>query len=282
MRIDGKAIAEEVRAELKAQVEKMYQPPRLGVIIAQETFIVRKFVDIKEAFAEGIGVTVTEKKLDPLATQQDLLQAVFHVTEECDGMIVQLPLPHQMDVEVVRQILPASHDVDLLGVTAYEQFVQNRLPLLPPVVGAIAEILHRNGYSPKGRKVAIIGEGRLVGAPALEWAKRMGATVTVLARNSEASATTLREADIIISGTGVPGLIKPSMVKEGVILLDAGTSEVGGKLVGDIDPQCESKAALFTPTPGGIGPLTVAMVFKNLLKLMELRSGTGLDTLPVE
>lgn len=282
MRIDGKAIAEEVRLELKAQVEKMYTPPVLAVIVAQESFVVRKFVDIKEAFAESIGVKVVEKKLGTLSTQQDLLKEIFHASQESDGIIVQLPLPGQMEVDGVRQILPASHDVDLLGVTAYGEFVENRLPILPPVVGAIAEILSRNGYALKGRKVAVIGEGRLVGAPAAEWAKHQGAVVSVLTRNSQASAATLRDSDVIISGAGVPGLIKPSMLKEGVLIFDAGTSDVGGKLMGDVDPECESKAALFTPTPGGVGPITVAMVFRNLLKLMDLRAGTRLDTVPNE
>jgi methylenetetrahydrofolate dehydrogenase (NADP+)/methenyltetrahydrofolate cyclohydrolase len=133
-------------------------------------------------------------------------------------------------------------------------------------------VLHRHGYALAGRNVLVIGEGHLVGEPAAIWAAQLGANVTTVNASTVDMRDKLLTADVIISGAGVPGLVTPDMVKDGVILLDAGTSESEGVLKGDIDPLCADKAALYTPTPGGIGPITVAKVFENLVILAELKA----------
>ena len=120
-----------------------------------------------------------------------------------------------------------------------------------------------------GKKVVVIGKGKLVGKPAAEWARKEGAFVEVVDRSIKNPEMIFKKADVLISGAGVPSLITPEKIKDGVLLFDAATSEMSGKLVGDIDPVCAKKAALYTPVPGGIGPLTVALLFKNLLELAE-------------
>jgi len=138
---------------------------------------------------------------------------------------------------------------------------------LPPVVGAIKELSKRQHVVFAGAKVVVVGEGRLVGKPAALWAKKQGAQVKVIHRNTERPEEILKTADIIISGAGDPGIIKPEMIKEGVVIFDAGTSEEGGVLKGDANPACADKATLFTPVPGGIGPITVAVLLRNLVNL---------------
>jgi methylenetetrahydrofolate dehydrogenase (NADP+)/methenyltetrahydrofolate cyclohydrolase len=157
-----------------------------------------------------------------------------------------------------------SHDVD---VTRYDGSDNT---LLPPVVGAIAEISRTHNVSFANRSVVVVGNGRLVGAPAAAYAAKEGARVTVVTKDSDNISAT-RDADIIILGAGSPGLLTPDMVKEGVVVFDAGTSEEGGMLVGDADPAVVQKAALLTPVPGGIGPLTIAILLKNVLYLATHR-----------
>ncbi len=142
--------------------------------------------------------------------------------------------------------------------------------VLPPVAGAVAEVLMRQGVDVAGKKVVVVGAGRLVGKPVAEMLKEMGGEVAVITTTS-GSLEELKTADVVVLGAGNPGFIKPEMLKQGVVLIDAGTSEAGGKLMGDADPACAEVASIFTPVPGGIGPIAVAMIFKNLLALAPTR-----------
>jgi methylenetetrahydrofolate dehydrogenase (NADP+)/methenyltetrahydrofolate cyclohydrolase len=137
------------------------------------------------------------------------------------------------------------------------------------VAEAISEILVRVNFSAAGKKAVVVGAGRLVGAPAIELLKDIGAHVSVIT-HTEGSLDELKDADIVVLGAGEPGLVKPEMLKEGVVLIDAGTSESAGKLAGDASPECAEVASVFTPVPGGIGPIAVAMIFKNLFTLAKL------------
>lgn len=275
MRIDGRAIAEEMAQELAATIRERRLHMSLAIIQSDESLVTQKFVAAKRKYAERIGVMVEVVELRPLDTGEELLRTVLRAGRDHDGIIIQLPLPPQFQIETVRQILPITHDVDLLGATAYEAFETGRLSIMPPVVGAIAEIAARHSVTLAGKRTVVVGQGRLVGAPASVWARRMGAQVTAISKSTPDLAASLADAEIVIAGAGAPGLITPEMVPEGIIIFDAGTSEAEGKLAGDADPSCEAKAALFTPTPGGIGPVTIGMIFKNLLALHGLRQGSA-------
>ena len=272
MVIDGKQIAHELKQSLRKQYQQAFRRPTLGVIVVQETPEIRRFVALKQQYGKDIGVDVNI--LRPSFLKKDtehLLQLVLHSTRDNDGLILQLPLPPQYSLDMVLNLFPLSHDVDVIGQTAFQQHKEHTLPFMPPVVGAMSEILHRQGIRLAGRSVLVVGEGRLVGAPAVPWAQQLGGKVTVTNKDTPELATHSKNADIIILGAGVPGLLKPDMVKEGVIILDAGTSEEGGVLRGDADPACAEKATVFTPTPGGVGPITVAKIFENLLTLVRIK-----------
>ena len=136
----------------------------------------------------------------------------------------------------------------------------------PPVAEAIKEVLRLHDVRPRGKIAVVVGAGRLVGAPAAKLLRELGAEVSVITQTS-GSLVELKTADIVVLGVGEPGFIKTEMLKQDVVLIDAGTSEQGGKLAGDADPACISVASVFTPVPGGIGPIAVAMIFKNLSDL---------------
>lgn len=272
MRIDGALIARELMHDLQERVRTCKRAPSLGVIIAHDSPEIRRFVERKIAFGKAIGVPVHVQTLGALErTNERLLQHLLHATHEHDGIIVQLPLGAHFDQNMLQQLFPLSHDVDVIGDTALEQFKEGTLPFSPPVVGAMAEVLERQGITLAGLHVLVVGEGRLVGAPAAMWAKRAGAFVVVANRKTTDLALKARTADVIILGAGSPCLLTPEMLKEGTVVLDAGTSESEGVLRGDADPACEARARVFTPTPGGIGPITVAKVFENLLTLSEIK-----------
>lgn len=276
MIVDGRLIAHEIKATLQMRMQKRTRPVVLGILIAHETLAIRKFVELKEAFGKSIGVEVKTVKLSQLEQKtENFLRLMLHATRDVDGLVLQLPLPAHVELVPLLKLFPLSHDVDVLGETAFQQFKERALPFLPPVVAALAEIIHRHAYSLAGRKVLVIGQGHLVGEPAAIWAKQLGAQVTSVTAATLNVPELAREADVIITGAGVPGLVTPDMIKDGVMLLDAGTSESGGVLRGDVAPECAAKATLFTPTPGGIGPITVAKVFENLLTLTELKDTTS-------
>ncbi len=236
MIIDGKKIAEEILQGLKGSYT-------LGVVMDTNNAASQSFVKIKERTALRVGVTI--KRFAP----EDFDAALL-----CDGVIVQLPIP---DADTLLAKLPPEKDVDALGP---------RPRVLSPVAEAIGEVFRRANISVRGKQAVVVGAGRLVGTPAKALLEDAGAQVSVVTETM-GSLTALKDADIVVLGTGNPGIVQPEMLKEGVVLIDAGTSEQGGKIAGDADPRCANVASVFTPVPGGIGPIAVAMIFKNLFTL---------------
>lgn len=265
MIVDGNSIAEALVVSLKERCGT--QPPRLAIIACDPTFATKRFLAIKEACAARIGVPLALEELPAESTTDDLIRAVKVRAADSDGVIVQLPLPAHIDTAAVLAALPQEKDVDGIGSDAVAALEGGDALVLPPVVGAIREIAQYYGVSFEGKRVAVVGDGRLVGRPAALWCRAQGASVTTLTKETPDIAAHLLEADILILGTGVPGLVTPEMVRDGVVIFDAGTSEEGGRLVGDADPACAEKASLFTPVPGGIGPVAVAVIFANVVEL---------------
>lgn len=263
MIIDGRQFANDIRVSVRVALARTNTHLALGILSVGGDGVTKQFVGIKKKTAEDIGVVLVERMLSKTASTEDVVSAVTELVPVTNGVIVQLPLPETVDRAQVLSILPASHDVDCLGDEARAAFKKGG-PLLPPVVGAIKEILERFNVGIGGKKVVVIGKGVLVGEPAAVWFTQQGAVVAALDENDDIITHT-KNADIVVLGAGHPGLLKPSMIQGGVVLFDAGTSESGGKIIGDADPACAEKASLMTPVPGGIGPVAVAKIFENLL-----------------
>jgi len=265
MIVDGRAIANEIKEQLKKKVAG--NKLSLVVFVMSQDLAAQKFIEIKKKFAEEVGVGVVLEELPGDISTEVLLSKVKKATGKHSGIIIQLPLASRIDTDVVRNAVPTAHDVDVIGDALFAEFQKGTSAVLPPVVGAIAELISRYNVSVTGKNVVVVGAGRLVGRPAEVWFQREGAHVQVLDRSVTNLERETKRADILVLGAGMPGLITPRFVRDGAVIFDAGTSEAEGRLAGDALPACASKASLFTPVPGGIGPITVAMIFKNLLTL---------------
>lgn len=264
MIIKGRQIASQIKEELKFDGEPVFGVFEIVEGVSRDIqMATEKFVEIKKKFAQDVGVKVVEVKLPEASTTEEVVQIIKEQENQFDGIIFQFPLPDHIDIDQVRNAIPPKKDIDVVSDIAREEF-----KMYPPVIGAFDEILKRNNIDVKGKKVVIVGRGELVGKPAIIYFEKKEANVVVVGRESNIKESTL-EADILVLGAGVPGLIKSDMIKEGVVVLDAGTSEDRGKLAGDADPEIAGKASLFTPVPGGIGPITIAILFKNLLIALE-------------
>jgi len=259
MIVDGKAIAKEIYRETANQVTHVSYTPHLTVFTCAPNFETQKYLTLKKKKAAEVGVGVNIIELPQTLTTEEMVQSVAHACMQTDGIIVQLPLPEHIDTDAVLSAIPPKYDVDGMH---YDGTAET---FMSPVVAAISEIAQRHDVLFASQKVVVVGQGRLVGAPAAIWARTQGAQVTVLTAESENNNDVIAEADILILGAGVPGLVKADILKEGVVIFDAGTSEDGGELKGDAHTSCIEKASLITPVPGGIGPITIAILLRNVV-----------------
>ncbi|MFA5158481.1 MAG: bifunctional 5,10-methylenetetrahydrofolate dehydrogenase/5,10-methenyltetrahydrofolate cyclohydrolase [Patescibacteria group bacterium] len=262
IKFDGKKIRDEILADLKKKVGSLSYVPKLSVIWIGNDSVSARYIEQKQRVAEFLGVCFGVIKFpesvsnETVKTKIEALNADPSVT----GVMIQLPVPESVDKEKLIAAIAREKDVDALRFCS--DLVCN---FRPPVILAIMEALKVSGVDHRGKKVAIVGKGFLVGSPLARHLQ--GDTDLRIADDRTPYLGTMTlDADIIISATGKPGLIKPDMVKDGAVLIDAGTTEIGGKLAGDVDPRAYDKASFYTPVPGGIGPVTVAMLFQNLIQ----------------
>ncbi len=273
MIIDGRQIAKEIIEALTQATSAHRTRPHVTIYASEPNFATRKYLELKQKKAREAGVEVSLIEFKDTVTTEEICDSIANQLSVTDGIIVQLPLPKHVDSDQILSSIPLSHDVDGMHYDGTDATP------LSPVVGAIAEIAKRHDVSFAGKQVVVVGQGRLVGQPAAVYARASGAHVAVLTKQADDSAEVVTSADILILGAGVPHLITPDMVKPGVVIFDAGTSEAGGVLVGDAHPDCAEKAALFTPVPGGIGPITVAVLLRNVVELANKKTRSSMDGL---
>lgn len=264
MIVNGTGIARDMLATIQRELALARRSVVVEAIVVAPTPATESYLRIKSARAADAGMTLTITRLHDTASTEEVIAAVHAST--ATALIVQLPLPPSVDAQAVLDAIPPSKDADVLATTTY-CFFEEADPgaLLPPVVGAVQELFARAGVllSPD-KRVVVIGNGRLVGRPMIAWFKQHGISPTIVDQGSSASLELLiKNADIIVSGVGQAGLITADMLKPGVVLIDAGTSESGGAIVGDATPSCSAVASVFTPVPGGVGPIAVAYLFRN-------------------
>ena len=258
MIIDGRAIAQDIYRDVAERVSAFSRTPKLGIITCAPNPETKQYLALKKRKADDVGISLVLLELDEYSKTEDVVASVKRLASDVDGVVVQLPLPAHIDREIVLQSIPVSQDPD-----GFAYPIDGAL--LPPVAAAVAEIADRYHVEWKDKHVVVFGYGRLVGKPCGVYAESLGAHVSVVTEKTEDAVSKLQQADIIIAGAGTPHFITADMVKDGVVIFDAGASEDGGVIVGDVSPEVADKAALFTPVPGGIGPITVAVLLRNLL-----------------
>lgn len=226
-----------------------------------------QFIGMKCRFAETLGIqTKVARHPETLSFEEIKVIIAEIANENVAGIVIQLPLPLGLPVQDVLNLVPERLDIDVLSDQAKLDYKNNVNEKIPPVSRAVSEILKFYNISLENKNILVIGSGKLVGEPVASMFESQNVAFNVIDKNTEIdlSGKMISSADIIISGAGSPHMIKPEMIKEGVVLVDAGTSEQNGKIVGDIDPGCAEKASLLTPVPGGVGPVTLASLFMNI------------------
>lgn len=290
--IDGKQVAADMRAELKAETAKLRQQgivPGLGVILVGDDPASRSYVTAKERACEEMGIYSDDNRLSADISQEELMQKVKDMNNDpkINGILVQLPLPkHLNEAEVLLSIDP-DKDVDGFHPMNVGKMVVGEEGFLPCTPHGIIQLLIRSGVKIEGAKVVIVGRSNIVGKPLanmLIQKNPMGnATVTVCHTRTKELANETRQADILIAAAGRPNTITADMVKEGVVVIDVGVNRVddatkkrGYRLVGDVDFEAvKEKASLITPVPGGVGPMTITMLLYNTVTSAKRAAGKG-------
>jgi len=265
--LDGKNLAERVLFNLKKRVKRKLT---LTVISIGENPVSKIFIQQKKIACERVDFNFRLYQFPAKIKSQKLKNEIKQIVKNPanSGIIVQLPLPGKFIPEEFLNLIPEEKDIDVLSEKSLGKFYQGVLPILPPTVGGILCLLKRYHINVKGKNVVILGAGRLVGFPLALQLLKEKATVSVLNEFTKDAPSFTKKADILISGVGKPNLIKGKMIKRGAVVIDAGTSLKRGRLVGDVDfKSVAKKASYITPVPGGVGPMTVAFLIENLVKL---------------
>ncbi|KAJ6242085.1 c-1-tetrahydrofolate synthase [Anaeramoeba flamelloides] len=283
--IDGRKISRQVKEEVKEKIEELKKlhgkSPGLAVIIVGDRPDSRTYVNMKKKACAFVGIQSFERKLEVDVTQEELLKIVREYNEnpEINGILVQLPLPKHIDEEEVLSQISLTKDVD--GFSPYnigKCAMKGRDPLFFPCTpyGCI-QLLKRSNVEISGKEAVIIGRSNIVGLPVSFLLLKENATITICHSRTKDIASTVKRADIIIAAVGIPKFVKAEWVKEGAVIIDVGINSVedktrksGRRLVGDVDfENVKEKASLITPVPGGVGPMTVAMLMVNTLRGFE-------------
>lgn len=271
--MDGKALAARLKAEITVEVRKLSKQPGLGTILVGEDAGSKAYVDGKHTDCAQVGIKSIKINLPATAKTADILKAVEDLNQnpECSGFIVQLPLPNGVNTEEILLAIDPKKDADGLHPINLGMLVLGKNTLIPCTPKAILALLNEYKIKLAGMKVLIIGRGTTVGRPLsiLLSQKPINATVTLAHSATTNLLELLKEADVVVAALGSAHFIKPAMVKKGATLVDVGITRTPQGLLGDIDPAVSDICSYFAPMPGGVGPMTRAMLLSNLVELAK-------------
>ncbi len=279
--LDGKATAAAIRGELTQRVSALVEAghrPGLGTLLVGDDPGSRWYVNAKHSDCAQVGIASIQRELPTTATQADVLAVVEELNADpaCTGYIVQLPLPKGIEESTVLEAMDPAKDADGLHPVNLGRLVLNVPGPLPCTPVGIVELLRRYEVPIAGAEVVVIGRGITVGRPLglLLTRRTENATVTLCHTGTRDLASHVRSADIVVAAAGVPGLITADMVKPGAAVLDVGVSRVDGKIAGDVAPDVGAVAGHVAPNPGGVGPMTRAMLLQNVVLAAEQAAAT--------
>jgi methylenetetrahydrofolate dehydrogenase (NADP+)/methenyltetrahydrofolate cyclohydrolase len=302
--LDGKAVAQQIRDELTARVarvrERLGRPPALAIVLVGDDPASQVYVRNKLKTAEESGLGLEHERLPATATLAQTLALVrrFNGDAKVDGILVQSPLPKAMGEDAEQQVFDAidpSKDVDGFSPISAGRLVQNREGFAPCTPAGVIELLVRSGIPIEGKHAVVIGRSDIVGKPMAMLLLHKNATVTICHSRTRDLPAMARQADILVAAIGRPAFVTREFVKPGAVVVDVGINNVtsaedarrifaslpkrleaferrGSALVGDVHPDVADTAGALTPVPGGVGPLTIAMLMANTVKAAELRS----------
>ena len=270
--INGKKLSQDILAKVKNEVLLLpFVPVFCDVLVGADPASVQ-YVGIKSRKAESVGIKFHTANFSESITTQELISQIhiLNKIENMCGIIIQLPLPEHINRKEVLDAIDPKLDVDCLGAVGGRKFYNNENTLGFPTALACMAVLDSLNLNLEGKKILVLGQGTLVGRPVTALLKFQGLQVDTVTRSTENKEELIKHADVIVSGLGQGKYLTGDMVKDGVVIIDAGTSEENGSIVGDVDfDSVVEKASFLTPTPGGVGPVTVAMLLSNVLKVAK-------------
>lgn len=271
--MNGKALAERIKGEIANQVLNMNKKPALGTILVGSDPGSIAYVDGKHRDCAQVGIKSIKMNLPDTATTAQVLSAVEELNKnpECTGFIVQLPLPRTVDTEKVLLAIDPNKDADGLNPINLGKFTLGTGSIIPCTPKAIIALLNEYKVKLPGANVLIIGRGTTVGRPLsiLLSQKPSNATVTLAHSATSNLPELIKNADIVVAAIGSAHFIKVGMIKTGAVVIDVGITRTNDGLLGDVDPQVALTASVFAPMPGGVGPMTRAMLLTNLIELAK-------------
>jgi methylenetetrahydrofolate dehydrogenase (NADP+)/methenyltetrahydrofolate cyclohydrolase len=273
--LDGNKISKEIEAYDKKRADILVSKkiiPRLSIILVGEDKSSKIYIQKKISAGDRVGVRVDLYQFEASIEEQEVINKIHELNRDINvhGIIVQLPLPDKFDKQNILEQISPEKDVDGVHPLNWGKLAYKSHSLIPCTPAAIMEILKKYNLELRGKEVLIIGKSEIVGKPLAILLMNEDATLTVANKDTTDLEFHTKKADVIISATGVPGLIKNKMIKKGVVLIDVGIIRIGNKVVGDLDFRDVSRSAYAaTPVPGGVGPVTVSMLLRNVILLAE-------------
>lgn len=278
--LDGKQIAKDYRQGLQNQVEALKEKgftPKLSVILVGNDGASQSYVRSKKKAAEKIGMISEIVHLEETATEEEVLNELNRLNNDdsVSGILVQVPLPKQVSEQKILEAINPDKDVDGFHPINIGKLYIDEQTFVPCTPLGIMEILKHADIDLEGKNAVVIGRSHIVGQPVSKLLLQKNASVTILHSRSKDMASYLKDADVIVSAVGKPGLVTKDVVKEGAVIIDVGnTPDENGKLKGDVDYDAVKEiAGAITPVPGGVGPLTITMVLNNTLLAEKMRRG---------
>lgn len=274
--IDGKKIAANMRAQLKEVIQTLPKKPHLAVILVGDNPASVLYVNHKVKAAEEIGVFVEVHQLSPVMTNDALIEFIHDLNKDADvdGILVQLPLPKQLNSDLILQAIDPQKDIDGLHYVNLGKLFVGQPAILPCTPQACLALIKSVCPNLEGLNAVVIGRSNLVGRPLAQLLLDENCTVIQAHSKTKNLAQITAQADILVSATGRAHLIQREYVKEGAVVIDVGISRLpDGKLAGDVDFQnVLGKAGFITPVPGGVGPMTIAMIFQNIIQIVRKKA----------
>lgn len=282
--LDGKALATEIRSEVKTQVAALAEKgvsTALAVILVGDDSASQVYVRNKIKACADTGIRSLEFRMPAETTQQQLLAKIaeLNADESVDGILVQLPLPKQINADAVISAIDPAKDVDGFHVANAGALVTGKQGFVPCTPFGVMRLIEKSGVNPRGKSAVIVGRSNIVGKPMALLLLAADATVTVAHSCTPDLSAVTRNADILVAAVGRAKLIKADMVKPGAVVIDVGMNrDENGKLCGDVDfAEVKEIAGSITPVPGGVGPMTIAMLMQNTVLAAQMRRGISLS-----
>lgn len=273
MILDGKKLRDELLVQYKEKIKEEKLNITLAIILVGNNEASKLYIKNKEKYCTEVGIKVDKYLLDEDTNEEVLINLIKDLNEDekVTGIIIQSPVPNGIDFDKCSGMILPSKDVDGFTKDNVYNLYLNKKSILPCTVKGIIKLLEYYNIEINGKNVAIIGRGNIVGKPLAMALENRDATVSLLHSKTKDLKMFTKDADIVVVACGIPKLLKKEMIKEGSVVIDVGITRVDGKIVGDIDFDNIKDIALFvTPNPGGIGPMTIAMIIDNLIEMGEV------------